>query len=119
MFFHILKNLKVGLREKIFIVGGKGPLQVSKSIINEKFPLYQAVINAAKEAGYSYTEDSNGFKQDGFCTFDLTIKNGKRCGTGKAYMEEASKRKNVDIFTKTVVQKIIIEDKVAKGVEVI
>ena len=99
--------------------GGKGPLQVSKSKINEKFSLHQSVINAAKEAGYLYTEDSNGFMQDGFCTFDLTIKNGVRCGTGKAYMEEASKRNNVNIFIKTVVQKIIIEDKIAKGIEVI
>ena len=31
--------------------GGNGPLHVSKSKINEKFPLYQAVIDAAKEAG--------------------------------------------------------------------
>lgn len=99
--------------------GGNGPLQVSKSRINEKYNLHQSVINAAKEAGYLYTEDSNGFMQDGFCTFDLTIKNGVRCGTGKAYMEEASKRNNVDIFTQSVVQKIIIEGKVAKGIEVI
>ena len=99
--------------------GGSGPLHVSKSKINEKFALHQSVINAAKEAGYFYTEDSNGYMQDGFCTFDLTIKNGVRCGTGKAYMEEASKRSNVDVFIQTVVQKIIIEDKVAKGIEVI
>ena len=98
--------------------GGDGPLQVSKSKINEKFPLYQAVIEAAKEAGYPYTEDPNGFMQEGFCTYDLTIKDGKRCGIGKAYLNEALKRKNVDIFTQSQVQKIIIEDKVAKGIEV-
>ncbi len=99
--------------------GGNGPLQVSKSKINEKFPLYQAVIDAAKEAGYPYTEDPNGFMQEGFCTYDLTIKDGKRCSIGKAYLREASKRKNVDIFKQSQVQKIIIEDKVAKGIEVI
>ena len=99
--------------------GGDGPLQVSKSKINEKFPLYQAVIDAAKEAGYPYTEDSNGFMQEGFCTYDLTIKDGKRCDIGKAYLKDASKRKNVDIFMQSYVQKIIVEDKVAKGVEVI
>ena len=98
--------------------GGDGPLQVSKSKINEKFPLYQAVIEAAKEAGYPYTEDPNGFMQEGFCTYDLTIKDGKRCGIGKAYLNEALKRKNVDIFLQSQVQKIIIEDKVAKGIEV-
>ena len=99
--------------------GGKGPLQVSKSRINEKFPLYQAVINSAMEAGFPYTEDPNGFKQEGFCTFDLTIKDGKRCGIGKAYMKEASKRSNVEIFMQAYVQKIIFENKEAKGIEVI
>ena len=99
--------------------GGKGPLQVSKSRINEKFPLYQAVINSAMEAGFLYTEDPNGFKQEGFCTFDLTIKDGKRCGIGKAYMKEASKRSNVEIFMQAYVQKIIFENKEAKGIEVI
>ena len=90
--------------------GGDGPLQVSKSKINEKFPLYQAVIDAAKEAGYRYTEDSNGFMQEGFCTYDVTIKDGMRCNIGKAYLKEASKRKNVDIFMQSHVQKIIVED---------
>lgn len=99
--------------------GGNGPLKVSKSRINEKYDLHQSVINAAKEAGYLYTQDSNGFKQDGFCTFDLTINNGVRSGAAKAYMEEASKRSNVEIFTQTVVQKIIIENKIAKGIEVV
>ncbi len=99
--------------------GGDGPLQVSKSKINEKFPLYQAVIDSAIEAGYSYTEDPNGYMQEGFCTYDLTIKDGKRCSISKAYLNEASKRKNVDILSQSYVQKIIVEDKVAKGVEVI
>ena len=98
--------------------GGKGPLNVTKSKINEKFPLYQAVINAAKEAGYGYTDDSNGFKQEGFCTYDLTIKDGKRCGTGKAYMKDALKRDNVKVFTNSEVLKIIIEDNEAKGIEI-
>ena len=99
--------------------GGKGPLQVSKSKINEKFPLYQAVINSAMEAGFPYTEDPNGFKQEGFCTFDLTIKDGKRCGIGKAYLKKASKRSNVEIFMQAYVQKIIVENKEAKGIDVI
>ena len=99
--------------------GGKGPLQISKSKINEKFPLYQAVMNSAIEAGYPYTEDSNGFQQEGFCTFDLTIKEGQRSSIAKAYLKEATKRSNVQIFTQAHVKKIIIENKVAKGIEVV
>ena len=59
----------------------KGQLgKVNRSKINDGFPLFQSVLNAAKEAGFELFEDSNGFKQDGFCTFDLTINNGKRYG---------------------------------------
>ena len=56
--------------------------------------------------------------QEGFCTFDFTVKDGKRWGTGKAYMQEVYKRKNVDIFLKSQVQKIIIKNKTAKGIEI-
>ena len=58
--------------------GGKGPLRVNRSKINKKFPLFQAVIDSAKEAGFDEFEDSNGYKQEGFGTFDVTIHKGKR-----------------------------------------
>ena len=99
--------------------GGSGPLHVSKSNIASTNPLYNSVIKAAQQAGYTFTEDANGYMQEGFCTFDFTVKDGRRCGTGKAYMQEVYKRKNVDIFLKTQVQKIIIENKTAKGVEIL
>lgn len=99
--------------------GSRGPLYVSKSNIINTNPLYQAVIKAAEQAGYPFTEDANGFKQEGFCTYDFTVKDGKRCGTGKAYMKAVTKRKNVNIFLKSQVQKVIVENKIAKGVEVL
>ena len=99
--------------------GGKGPLHVSKSKTVDTNPLFQAVIESAIQAGYAFTDDANGNVQEGFCTYDLTIKNGRRYGTSKAYMQEIYKRKNVDIFLNTQVQKIIIENKTAKGVEIL
>ena len=99
--------------------GGNGPLHVTKSNIANKNFLYKSVIMAAQQAGYPFTEDANGFMQEGFCTFDFTVKDGTRWGTGKAYMQEVYKRKNVDIFLNTQVQKIIIENKTAKGIEII
>jgi len=98
--------------------GGNGPLHVSKSNIADTNPLYQSVIKAAEQAGYPFTEDANGFMQEGFCTFDFTVKDGIRWGTGKAYMQTVYKRKNVDIFLKSQVQKIIIKNKTAKGIEI-
>ena len=118
---HVLpyfKKLESWSEEKNDYRGYDGPLKITKSKINKKFPLYQSVINAAEEAGYEYTEDSNGFKQEGFCTFDLTIREGVRSGTGKTYLKQALVRNNIDLFIKSYVLKIIIENKVAKGIEV-
>ena len=95
--------------------GGKGPLKVNRSKINETFPLFQSVLNAAKEAGYDLFEDSNGYKQEGFGTFDVTIDHGSRYGAGRAYLN--NKSKNLEIFTNSNVLKILFEDKTAVGIE--
>ena len=98
--------------------GGKGALRVNRSKINEKFPLFQAVLNAAKQAGYELFEDSNGFNQEGFGTFDVTIHNGKRNGAGKAFLDPVKNNANLNIFTNSNVSKIIFKDKIAIGIEV-
>tara|TARA_Y100000588_G_scaffold366289_1_gene431849 strand:+ start:2180 stop:3817 length:1638 start_codon:yes stop_codon:yes gene_type:complete len=99
--------------------GGHGPLKVNKSKINEKFPLFQSVINAATEAGYEIFEDCNGYKQEGFGTFDVTIHNGTRFGAAKAYLDEVKNFSNIQIFTNFTVSKILIKNKKAIGIEVI
>jgi len=98
--------------------GGHGPLKVNRSTINKKFPLFQAILNAAKASGFELFEDSNGFKQEGFGTFDVTIHNGKRYGAGKAYLDDIKNNLNIEIFTHSNVSKILFKNKVAIGVEV-
>lgn len=98
--------------------GGNGPLKVTKSKINKKFPLFQAVLDAAKEAGYNIFDDSNGYQQEGFGTFDVTIHNGKRYGVGRAYLDEVKNKTNINIFTNSNVSKILFKDKIAIGIEV-
>ena len=98
--------------------GGHGPLKVNRSRINKKFPLFQAILNAAKDSGFELFEDSNGYKQEGFGTFDVTIHDGKRYGAGKAYLDDVKNNSNIEIFTHSNVSKILFKDKVAIGVEV-
>ncbi len=98
--------------------GGKGPLKVNRSKIDESFPLFKSLIKAAAEAGYDTFEDSNGFKQDGFGTFDVTIDAGKRQGVVRAYLEEVINFKNLLVKHNTNVSKIIFKDKKAIGVEI-
>ena len=98
--------------------GGKGPLKVNRSKIDETFPLFKSLINAAAEAGYETFEDSNGFKQDGFGTFDVTIDNGKRQSITRAYLKDINGYKNLSIEHNTDVSKIIFKERKAIGVEV-
>ena len=98
--------------------GGKGPLKVNRSKIDERFPLFNSLIKAAAEAGYETFKDSNGFKQDGFGTFDVTIDGGKRQSVARAYLEEVKNYNNLKVKHKTDVSKIIFKDKKAIGVEI-
>ena len=76
-------------------------------------------MNAAKDSGFELFEDSNGYKQEGFGTFDVTIHDGKRYGAGKAYLDDVKNNSNIEIFTHSNVSKILFKDKVAMGVEVL
>ena len=99
--------------------GKDGPLKVNKSQIDKKFPLFNAVLKAAKEAGYNIFDDSNSLSNEGFGTFDVTIDKGVRQSIPKAYLDPIKNRKNLQIVKKTYVKKIIFKDKVAIGVEYI
>ena len=98
--------------------GGNGPLKVNKSKINYKFPLFSKIIEAAKEANFDIYDDVNGYKQEGFGTFDVTINNGVRYGASKAYLDEVKKNNNLKIFTESHVSKILFENNTAVGIEV-
>ena len=54
------------------------------------------------QAGYNISDDFNGYMQDGFGTFDVTIKDGIRFGAGRGYLNEAKKRNNVNIFIRNL-----------------
>ena len=60
----------------------------------------------------------NGEEQEGFGMFDTTIHEGQRASATKYYLNPAKKRKNLNIFSNSFVEKIIFEGKKAIGIEV-
>ena len=98
--------------------GGNGPLKVNRSKIDDSFPLLKSVIKAAAEAGYETFEDSNGYKQEGFGTFDVTIDGGIRQGVSKSYLDEIKNYNNVLIKHNTDVSRILFKNNNAIGVEI-
>ena len=96
--------------------GGNGELGVNNG--NEmKNPLYTAFIKAGEQAGYDITSDYNGKQQEGFGSMHMTVKDGVRSSASREYLDPVKSRKNLTIVTGALVTKVVLEDKVAKGVE--
>ena len=97
--------------------GGNGPVSTSNGNNMKLNPLYEAFIEAGKEAGYPETKDYNGEQQEGFGPMHMTVGGGVRSSTSNAYINPAKNRSNLKILTNVLVQKVILENKIATGVE--
>nr|XP_056719453.1 choline dehydrogenase, mitochondrial [Euleptes europaea] len=95
--------------------GGNGPLHVSRGKTNN--PLHHAFLAATQQAGYPFTDDMNGFQQEGFGWMDMTIHQGLRWSTASAYLRPALSRPNLSAEENTLVTKILFEGTKAIGIE--
>ncbi len=95
--------------------GDSGPLHVVRG--RRDNPLIEAFEKAGIQAGFQYTEDYNGHKQEGFGPMEQTIWKGRRWSAAKAYLKPALKRPNVRL-KKCLVRRITFEGIQATGVEV-
>ena len=112
-YFKRVENHKI--KNSIY-TGNEGAVSISGGN-NMKNPLYNAFIDAAIEAGYKKTEDYNGYQQEGFGQKFMNVDSGIRASTSHAYLNPVKHRKNLTIFSKSLVTKIIFKNKKACGVE--
>ena len=70
--------------------GADGPLATRRG--TRRNPLYDAFIEAGRQAGYPVSSDLNGEWQEGFGRFDMTVKDGVRWSAANAYLRAAMKR---------------------------
>ena len=94
--------------------GDSGPLRTSIAPLGN--PLYRTFLAAAEEAGYSRTEDINGYQLDGFGTSNMTVADGRRCSAAHAYLHPIRGRANLEVVTETMVERIVVEGNRASGV---
>ncbi|KAK1161393.1 choline dehydrogenase, mitochondrial-like [Acipenser oxyrinchus oxyrinchus] len=95
--------------------GGSGPLHVSRGKTDH--PLHHAFIEAGQQAGYPFTDDMNGFQQEGFGWMDMTVHKGQRWSSASAYLRPALTRPNLKAAVKTLTTRILFEGTKAVGVE--
>ncbi|MBO6543355.1 MAG: choline dehydrogenase [Alphaproteobacteria bacterium] len=95
--------------------GGDGPLGVSNA--KKTNVLFDAFVEAGKQAGHPETQDFNGAQQEGVGPYQLTIKDGQRCSAAKGYLVPALNRPNLRVEVEALTTRILFEGKRAVGVE--
>ena len=93
--------------------GDKGRLQTCYGTVTN--PLHSAWLAAAGQAGYPHTADINGFQQEGFGRFDMTVGNGRRSSTANAYLRPAMQRHNLTVRTHALATGILFDGRRAVG----
>lgn len=95
--------------------GDQGPLNVMDQYYSN--PASRAFVDAAGELQLSRNDDFNGPVQDGFGLYQVTQKGGERWSAARAYVEPAKARANLHVKTGVLVERIIVEDGRATGVQ--
>lgn len=92
-----------------------GPLTVARA--RGANPLTAAFIAAGGEAGYPVNDDFNGEAQEGFGRYDFTIRDGRRCGTARAFVRPALDRPNLTLRTGALTTRLLVStDRRVEGV---
>jgi len=95
--------------------GHEGPLVLERGPATS--PLFQAFFEAVQQAGYSLTDDVNGYRQEGFAPFDRNVYRGRRLSAARAYLHPVMNRPNLHVECRAFVTKILFEGSRAVGVE--
>jgi len=96
--------------------GRSGPLLLERG--PGQNPLLKAFFGAAQQAGYQVSDDVNGYRQEGFGTFDRNISRGRRISAARAYLHPVMDRPNLTVRCRTQVSRVLFEGRRAVGVEV-
>uniref|UniRef100_UPI00286BCF8F GMC oxidoreductase n=1 Tax=Phenylobacterium sp. TaxID=1871053 RepID=UPI00286BCF8F len=70
-----------------------------------------------RQAGHAVTSDFNGFQQEGWGPYQMTIHDGQRWSAARAYLHPVMNRPNLTCLTGARTTKIVIENGRAVGVE--
>ena len=94
--------------------GGDGPLYTETG--KGWSPLYNAWIEAGRQAGYGVTEDMNGERQEGVGPMQMTVHNGVRWSAYLAYLKPILNRPNLTVVQRALTSHVMFEGKRAVGV---
>jgi choline dehydrogenase len=79
-------------------------------------PLTHAFVEAAKEAGFAYTPDYNGRRQEGVAYSQMTRRGRLRGSTARTFLAEARHRANLKVETNAIATRLLFEGRRCVGV---
>jgi len=79
-----------------------------------EFPICEAFIAAAQQAGYPRNDDINAATQEGVGYFPHNIRKGKRCSSSTAFLDK--KPQTLNVITEAEVSRVLITNKRATGI---
>jgi len=96
--------------------GAGGPLFVS----DQKWtnPASRDFVQSAAALQLTETDDFNGERQAGFGIYQVTQRKGERWSASRAYVEPIRDQPNLDIRTRTIVEKLVVEGGRVTGVAI-
>jgi choline dehydrogenase len=97
--------------------GGSGPMFISRC--KAKHKLYDCFLLGGTQAGFTLTEDHNGYRQEGVHVAQAFVHGGLRWTSARGYLRPAAQRENLEIWSGAFVRRILIEKGSAFGVEIV
>jgi len=97
--------------------GSGGPMAVSDPRF--RFPVVDAFVEAAQQAGLPANPDFNGASQEGVGLYQLTVRNGRRASAAAAFLAPSRRRPNLTVLTGALVQRVFFEGTRAAGIELV
>ena len=95
--------------------GTGGPMNITRGALRN--PLYTAFITAAPQAGLRVTTDMNGFSQEGLGPMDMTIHDGRRWSTARAYLKPALGRGTIALEQKALATSLVFDGRRCTGLD--
>jgi choline dehydrogenase len=97
--------------------GDRGEWRVARQRV--RWPLLDDYVRAAQAAGIPLSTDYNRGNNFGIGAFEVNQRRGLRWNTVKAFLDPARGRPNLRIVTGALIERIVIEERRARGVEFI
>jgi len=94
---------------------GDGPMWVT-DVSDRAHRIGRHFFNAARELGFTKTDDFNGPQPEGVGYYQITTRNGLRCSAADAFLRPALKRRNVTLISGVMVQRVSFDKRHATGV---